>query len=745
MNQNHLPAREAPPTLQKPEAAAPPGAKFRAKLKKALNITTWEWIIFGVMIPAGFYAFLAGIGIILMVAARADLPDPESLQTFKPALTTKVFDRSGELVFEFYEERRDPLPLDSMPAELVDAFVAVEDKRFFQHWGVSLPDIARAMVRNLAAGRIVQGGSTITQLLARNMFLTQERTWIRKFKEIVLAIELEKMYSKDEILEMCLNQVYFGHGAYGVEAASQRFFDKPVAELNVPEMCMLVGLPKGGYFYLPYDYPEKVRARRDIFITALYENDFITSSEYEEALATGLELAERKIPPNEAPYFTEEIRRYLERKYGAGFIYREGVYIYTTLDLEMQRTANRVFEEQMLRIESTKNLEVVRADYDTLTFTDDTPAPEYLQGALVAMDTHTGEILAMIGGRDYRQSSFNRATQAKRQPGSSFKVFVYTAAIDNGFTLADIEFDAPVMIRTGGSLYAPANWDYKFYGPMTLRQGLAMSRNLIAVRLTRYVGPEMVAEYAHLMGIKSPLKPVLSIGLGAMEVSPLEMATAFCTLPNQGRTVEPTYIYRIVGRDGEIIEEWFPQQGEEVLSPQTAFLVTSMMRSVVDAPGGTAQGVRRRGVKGPVAGKTGTTDDFTDAWFVGFTPDISCAVWVGFDQKQTIYRGASGGSCAAPIWAYFMAEATDTLQASQFHMPEGIISRPICTLTGELATADCPNTRVEYFTEGTEPTSHCQYHRLQKLRGGSREQFFELDRRSFPGLTQLDSLEYINR
>ena len=736
-HESHLPAKEAPPRLK------PDRGEFKPKRGPAggrVQISRKEWIFFGLLVPAFIYAFLAGIGIVVLSVARKDLPDPVSLQTYKPPLTTKVFDRNDSLIYEFYVERRDPIPLDSIPSQLVDAFVAVEDERFYKHWGVSSHDIIRAFFMNLAAGRIVEGGSTITQQLARNMFLTFEQSLMRKIKEAVLAVHLEKMYAKEEILEMYLNQVYFGHGAYGVEAAAQRFFDKSLCKLELYELCLVAGLTRSPTHYSPYEHPERAKIRRNRFINALYTTGRIDEKTRDETVAAEIKLAPRKLPPNEAPYFVEEIRRYLERKYGSGLIYREGVYIYTTLDLKMQRVANKAVEEHLLEIEHKKNLEVLKSDYDTVTFTDESPAPPYLQAALVTMDVHTGEVLALVGGRNFKQSSFDRAVQAKRQPGSSFKVFVYTAALDNGFTPGDVEFDAPVLVRTGRSLYAPANWDRKFYGPMTLREGLAQSRNLVAVRLTRYVGPEMVAEYAYRMGISSPLKPVLSIGLGAVEVTPIEMATAFCTLANQGYRVEPVFIRRIVCRDGEIIEEWFPQQGEQVLSPQTSFLVTSMMQSVINA--GTARGIRRRGFTRVAAGKTGTTDDFTDGWFVGFTPEIACAVWVGFDKRQTIYRGASGGSCAAPIWAEFMKEATDTLPPSTFKIPEGIVTRNICTLTGQLATPDCPHRRTEYFLSGTEPTLSCQYHRLQKLRGGSREQFYRLDRYNAGGFIQSDIVDY---
>ncbi len=719
----HLPAKNAPPKLTPPVDVVP--------VKKGkLFISRTQWIIFGIAIPLSFYAFLMGIGFIILGVAKAGLPDPTELQTYKPPLSAKVFDRNDNLIHEFYIERRDPLPLDSIPPKLVQAFVAVEDERYYKHWGVSLRDLMRAVLVNISAGKIVEGASSISQQLARNMFLSFETSLMRKIKEAVLAVELEKMYSKEEILEMYLNQVNFGHGAYGVEAAAQRYFDKHLNELSTAQLCFLAGLPRGGPYHRPYDNLKLVQKRRDRFINALYKVGGISKVERDSALAEKIILAERKLPPAEAPYFVEEVRRYLERKYGSGFIYREGVYIYTTVDIKMQRAANKAVEEHLFELEHKKKLKHVKADYDTVTFTGATSAPDYLQAALVAMNVRTGEVLAMVGGRDYKQSSFNRATQAKRQPGSSFKAFVYTAAIDNGFTAADVEFDAPVLVRTGRSIYAPANWDRKFYGPMTLRDGLAQSRNLVAIRLTRYVGPELVIKYAHAMGIKSHLRPVLSIALGAVEVAPIEMATAFSCIANGGFKVKPVFIRRIVGRDGEVIEEWYPEQGEQAISSQTAFLIASMMQSVINS--GTAKVIRRKGFKRVAAGKTGTTDDYTDGWFVGYTPEISCAVWVGFDKKKTIYRGASGGSCAAPIWANFMKAATDSLPQSNFKMPEGIVTADICMVTGQLVTPDCPGylTRREYFLEGTQPTMPCQYHRLLKLKESGREQFYQLDRRS---------------
>jgi len=685
--------------------------------------------------PLFFYSFVAGVSVILIKYLEEDLPSPESLLDYRPPLTTKVFDVKDRLIYEFFEERREPVPLESIPPYLVKSLVAVEDKRFYRHWGISFVDLLRAFIKNLLAGRIVQGGSTLTQQLARNMFLTQERTLARKLREALLAVKLERMYSKREILEMYLNQVYFGHGAYGVEAAAQTYFGKHVNELSIAECALLAALPRIPSLYSPYYNPKRALSRRNLFLRKLYEIKEITKEEYEKAVKEPLGVVPRRIKDNPAAYFVEEVRRYLEKKYGSDLIYRQGVYVYTTVDIDIQKAANEALESHLRALEEKKNIKPRKSDFDTLEYADSTKPPPYLQGALVAIDNRTGYVLALVGGRDFKHSSFDRAMQAKRQPGSAFKVFVYTAAIDNGFTPADVEVDAPMVVYVGHRRYAPANWDHKFMGPMTLREGLALSRNLIALKLTRYLGPEVVIEYAHRMGISSPLEPVLPVGIGTEEVTPFEMAVAFATLPRMGKRLRPIMVRKIVDREGRVIEENLPEEGEEVISPQTAFLVTSMMRSVLDMPGATATGIRRRGFKRPAAGKTGTTDDYTDAWFVGFTPEITCAVWVGFDEKKTIYRGASGGSCAAPIWAEFMKKITENMPVSDFSVPEGIVVKKICTLTGQLASPYCPSTREEYFDERNAPTIECEYHRFLHIqKDTTRIKFEKLDRNHLKGI-----------
>ena len=685
-------------------------------------------IVTGIVAFFAFSAFVAGSIWGIYGFVKKDLPSAEEVETFEPFSPTKLLDIKNRVICEFYEEKRIQVDIDDIPVFLKVSFIVVEDKRFFSHWGVSIPDMTRALLVNIFSGRIAQGASTITQQLARNMFLSQEKTILRKIKEIFLAIEIEKVYTKEEILEMYLNQVYFGHGAYGVEAASQLYFGKSVKDLDPVEAATIAAIAKGPS-YSPFRNPERTRVRRNVFLKALKDNHYLTKAEYEKYKKSSIILAQRKTRKINAPYFSEEVRKYLSKKYGADFVYRSGSVVYTTLDLDLQMAAESLFEKRMLEYEKKFNLKVRKYDYDTASVLDTINPPKYLQGAVVLLDVATGEVRTLIGGRDFVQSKFNRAIQAKRQPGSSFKVFLYTAAIDNGFTSADIVVDAPIRISIPGyGVYSPANFDRKFMGPITIRTAIKYSRNLAAVRLNRVLGPELVIEYAYKMGITSPLKAVYSLPLGVNDVSPIEMARAFSTLSNEGIKVTPYFIRKVVDRYGRVVEEKNPHR-EEVLSPQTSYVLIDLMKSVVNE--GTAKSIRRVGYKGAAAGKTGTTNNFTDAWFVGFTPELCMAVWVGFDSKQKINRGAQGGSVAAPIWGEIMKSACDLgyNKVNDFDIPDGIVYREICLETGKIATPYCPVTKKEVFINGTEPTEECYYHKFFHLHRMEDEQYFyKIDR-----------------
>ncbi len=675
-----------------------------------------------------FLAFTSGILIAGIFRLKSDLPLPQLIQNFSPPATVKIYDCKNRLIGEFFEQRRIPVELDRVPKYLKDAIIAVEDKRFYSHWGLDLIRLGGAIFYNLTSLRTPRGTSTITQQLARNMFLNQERSLARKIKEALLAIQLERTYSKDEILELYLNQVYFGQGVYGVEAAANVYFDKHVWELTLPECATLAALPKAPEYYSPYTNPQALVKRRNFFLTMLYRHKKISRKEMEEAQASPLNVIPKRSLKNEAPYFIEEVRKYLEQRYGYDFINRSGAKIYTTLDLDMQRAANKAVEDFLASIEKSYRLKNSKVRYDSLIAKDSTPPPpNYLQGALVAIEPKTGFIKAMVGGRDFKQSPFNRATQAKRQAGSAFKVFVYTAAIENGFLPSDLELDEPLTLPVPGQPpYIPVNFDYKFLGPVTLRRALALSRNIVAVRLISRLGPELVARYANQLGINEKLRPFYSLALGSSEVTLLEMTYAFAVLANEGNKVTPLMITKIIDANNQVIEENVPET-QPVLAAQTAYIMTEMMRSVIDE--GTGYAIRLYGFDRPAAGKTGTTDDYTDAWFIGFTPNLACGVWVGYDQKKTIFKGATGGGVAAPIWAEFMKQATADLPNEDFAVPESIAWVKICEVTGLRASPFCPKVRLEVFKVGTEPKEECTVHRFRTHRTD-----FELpDIRGYPG------------
>ncbi|TET19710.1 MAG: PBP1A family penicillin-binding protein, partial [Candidatus Cloacimonadota bacterium] len=528
-----------------------------------------------------FILFFLTLGFIFssMLWLNRDLPDTRCLEDFSPPVITRVFDKDGTIVGEFFIQKRIEVALNEVPSLMIDATISIEDRKFYRHWGVDIIGIIRAMIQNIKAGRTVQGASTITQQLARNLFLTQERTVVRKLKEILLAVQIERGYSKDEILLMYFNQIYYGNGAYGVEAASISFFGKHARELTLPEVALLSGLPKSPIYYDPFKNPEKSLMRRNLVINSMIETEVITEDEGERAKNAPLGLNPHTDAFKDAPYFVEEVRRKVLTWYGENMLYRSGLDIYTTLDTDLQKKANRVTEKWLQRLEKMYRFKVVR---DT-TEKDTTGAmTKYIQAALVVIEPASGAIRVLVGGRDYEESEFNRATQAKRQPGSAFKPFVYTACIDNGFTPSDEVLDIPIVMISGGVEYSPANYDHKFKGPVTVRTALALSRNLAAVRLIRYIGEQTVVEYARKMGIKSKLKAVTSLALGACEVTPLELTAAYCVFPNLGVKIEPYVIEKIMQRGGDVLYEHEIQK-EEVISPATAYVMGDLMATGLDA------------------------------------------------------------------------------------------------------------------------------------------------------------------
>jgi len=741
-----------------------------------------------------FSLIILGLIIIPLHLYLSTLPSIRVLEEYRPGIITKIYDTNGQLIGQFAEERRILIPLSSVPKNLLDATIAVEDSRFYRHCGIDFPGIMRALWMNLKARKIVEGGSTITQQLSKLLFLTPEKTIRRKIKEALLALQIEHRYSKDEILELYFNQIYFGHGAYGVEAAANAYFGKHAQELTLAESALLAGLPRSPVRYSPYNNPELALKRSAHALRRMVKESFITKEEAAQANQEPLELKRLTAGENEAPYFVEHIRRKLERRYGTYAIYRGGLRVYTTLDLEMQKIAQKSLKEGLRNVDKTfgwrkpekateeeltlfakekrsrilalleedrvypgivkkatstfalidlggglegslpvKNIawtgfrypstilksknkvevKVVELDGEKERIILALEQRPKVQGAIIALEPNTGYIRAMVGGYDFEESEFNRVTQAKRQPGSAFKPFIYTTAIDSGYPPTYIIIDAPVIYDDWDEKWTPRNYDEKFIGPTTLRIGLAQSRNVVTIKLLEKIGVRRVVSYAHRMGIKSYLGPDLSLALGTSEVIPLEMASAYGVFPNQGIKTEPLSILKVLDRSGNILEENFPKE-EEVLKPATCYVMTNLLRGVVEH--GT--GWRARAVGQPCAAKTGTTDECTDAWFVGFTPNLVTCVWVGFDEKISLGKDMTGSRVAGPVWTNFMRETYKDRPIREFPTPEkGLTFARICPESGLLATKECPQVMVEAFLEGTEPTECCDLHGLERVPG----------------------------
>jgi penicillin-binding protein 1A len=662
-----------------------------------------------------------------------DLPSLAQLHNIEPSLITKIYSADGKLIKEFYTERRILVPLKRMPPHLIDALLATEDRRFFKHWGVNLLSMCRALWVSFWSGERIKATSTITQQLARTLFLTPERTISRKIKEILTAIKIERNYSKEEILEMYLNQCYFGKGAYGVQAAALRYFNKNVEDLSISECAILIGIPKNPSRYSPIDHPKLAQLRRNIVLDAMKDFKKIPPELADSLKMLPLEINPTTVPTGEAPYFTEMVRQYLENEYGENALYCGGLSVYTTLNLNLQQAAEKILMTQLDVLQ--KNMESAHTLKDTnytVMVTDSSGAEptrkrvyKEIQGALMALENGTGNILALIGGKDFEQSQFNRAVQAKRQPGSGFKPFIYTAAIDNGARPIDIMYDTPfTLIGEDGKEWSPENFDKIFRGPVTLREALAKSINVISARLIEKLTPQQTIFYASSMGIKSSLSPYPSLALGTSEVTLEEMVTAFSVFPNQGIKVEPKYILKITDRYGKVLEENKISKKEEVLSPQTAYIMTTMLESVINK--GTGWGARARGFYRPAGGKTGTTDECTDNWFTGFTPQITAGVWIGYDDKTVIGQNITGAHTALPVWADFMIKAHDTLEVEDFEVPPGIIFRTVCLESGLLATNRCPRIITDIFTEETVPQEYCDLHPSDELPDTSEMKLFEV-------------------
>jgi len=703
-------------------------------------------VLFGLLV---LVAALVGSTAGLLLVYTTDLPQVDALEAYRPSSITEVYDDHGRVIGSFALQRRVVATYDDFPPVLRDALVSIEDKDFYKHSGINFWRIIGAAYRDVESGGKVQGASTLTMQLARNLFLSPDRSFHRKVQETMLAIQIERRFTKPQIFTLYANQIFLGHGVYGFEAASEFYFSRRAKALTLEEAALLAGLPKGPTVYSPINHPDRAQKRRNLVINALLEDGKITAAQADVARSAPLVLHLAHDPNSLAPYFVEEIRRYLEGKYGADQVHEGGLKVYTSLDVDLQKAANQAVLDGLAayerrhgwkgHLENVVNEGLVldkyfHPDWDdepevggyvhalvtsagtgiaTLKFSRYTAAigqadvawtqqklanilttgdicyvkivalgtngaarvsleqDSGAQGALLAIDNATGGIKAMVGGRDFNESKFDRVTQALRQVGSSFKPYVYTTVIDQGASPDDTILDEPISFETPSGPYTPHNYDEKFEGIISLRRALAQSRNIPALKLANKVGIKTVIDYAGRFGITSKLPPYLPVALGSAEITLLEQTSAYSVFPNDGVRVTPRYLTRVTDYEGRVLEEDFPDV-KDVINQRTARIMTSMLREVVLH--GT--GIAAAKLPFPVAGKTGTTNDFTDAWFVGFSPTMTCGVWVGYDEKKSLGAKETGAHAALPIWMNFMTVAMAGKDAGDFQ-PAPVVPRAV--------------------------------------------------------------------
>lgn len=592
----------------------------------------------------------------------------------------RVFDRDGHFAGRILPTGRYWTPIGQIPKFLQNALVAVEDSRFYEHNGIDFKGIARALVKDVAKGRMAEGGSTITQQLIKNKFLSGEKTLDRKVKEAQLAMDLEKKYSKAQILEMYFNEINFGNGAWGIAQAARFYFDKQPQELTEAECSLLAGIPKAPGRYNPLGDPAKVALRRSVVLKRMVDTKMITEQQRRAVMAHPATV----IKPGKPNYYVAHVKAKLIERFGAGILEQGGLDVITAMDLKLQNLAEETLRDGVRRI-----------------------SPK-LQGALLCQDPATGDVLAAAGGVDFAKSPYDRAFSAKRQPGSAVKPLIYAAALEKGFTAGSLMNDTPVAYDRGnGQTWTPLNYERKLYGELSLRQALAHSNNVIAVKLLDSIGVPYFANFAATLGVPLHAQNGLSLALGAEEVTLSELVSAYSPLASGGLRSEPRTIIRIYDQRRRAWTE-IPPAVAPVLNPGTAYVATQMMKDVLNY--GTAKGLKKFSQVRPSAGKTGTTDDYRDAWFVGYTPQLITGVWVGYDKPRPGGRGFTGGAISAPIWGRFMKAALSGKPAPDFPKPENVASVNIDPETGKLATPECPQRREEFYLVGSEPTEYCPKH-----------------------------------
>jgi len=778
------------------------------KKKKSLihgdDVSEMKWVvgIFKFLFFLGLLGCAAGALVMFAVYMHftQDLPKIEKLEDYRPPIITTVYSDDDRKIAEFYSERRVVVALSEMPQDLVNAFIAAEDARFYQHKGIDIHSIIRAMLKNLLAGEIVQGGSTITQQVTKSFLLSPERSYQRKIKEAILAYRLDKQFSKDQILYLYLNQIYLGHGAYGVGAAAENYFGKTVKELNLAECAMLAGLPQAPSRYSPFTNPDSAKNRQLYVLNRMIEEGYISEEQAKKASETALNItARRDFFMETAPYYSEHVRKQLIDMYGKEKIYNEGYAVYTSANIEMGQMAEEAIAKGLKELDKREGyrgplehldpgdietfsqaiegqlilsplqaeavVKGVVAEVDDAADTVSVrignehgvialkdmkwarkPDPEVhwseatvyhpgevlkkgdvilvrvikksenqkdwelaleqepaVQSSLVCIEAETGEVKVVVGGRDFSESQFNRAVQSLRQPGSAFKPIIYAAALDRGYTPASVIIDSPIVFEDPEteSVWKPDNYDNKFYGMTLFREGLIKSRNVVTVKILQGIGVEYAIKYAKKLGIKSSLAHNLSLSLGSSDVTLLELVNAYAVFANKGFLVSPCFIKRIVDRDGRVVYEHQTNR-QQVVEANTAYVLTHLLEEVVQF--GT--GWRVKALNRPVAGKTGTTNNLFDAWFVGYTPDYVSGVWVGFDDKKSIGKKETGASAASPIWLDFMQRALAGKPVREFEVPESVVFTKIDADTGKLPLPGSRNAIFECFKDGTAPREY---------------------------------------
>ncbi|MDR0304696.1 MAG: PBP1A family penicillin-binding protein [Chitinispirillales bacterium] len=708
---------------------------------KMINIT--PLIIIAVIL----FCFSAAFFIMTIAAVLLNtykmLPEPHELADIQPALVSKVYANDGSLINEFSIERRFWVSLDSIPDVLKNAIISIEDKRFNSHWGVDSKRIISAALVNLVKHDYGQGASTLTQQLVRNIYFTQEKKIVRKIREILTSVQIEKYYTKDEIIELYINTIYLGGGTYGFSAAAQKYFSKSVYTLNLNEASVLAGIIQLPEYYRPDKEKniERITVRRRSVLKGMLKKGYIDKSEFTETDAMPIPSNPFSTVTGKAPYFIEQVRRELENKFGADMLYNSGLSIYTTLDPLAQFASEVAVEEHLNGFQQMQNdrfllnnaalfksIGVNRNDtvsnFDSLYSENEKLFDELpdslrlrkIEASVLAMDVNTGAVRVMIGGRDFEKSKFNRALQGVRHPGSAFKPFVYAAAMNNGYTPASVIADRPITIidETRGDVWRPENIDKKFYGDMTIREALRRSVNLVAVQVIQDVGPKKVVELAKNMGFSHNLPAVPALALGTCEATNFEITRAYCAFANQGLMPDPYFVEKVVDKNGKIISR-HENSAQQVIEPILAELMTILMQDVILR--GTGASIRDNGFTRPAAGKTGTTNNYTDAWFVGYTPQIACGVWIGTDRNLPMGMGITGSRGAIPIWTPVMKSLHRDLQVKNFES-DSLEIQEICPISHELANNYCPNPYKEVFLPGIFPNK-CSIHTVGENRDTS--------------------------